>query len=43
MFTNQDVTESESGSQQPPNPLFYLDRGAILVEDTDEEVTLQTQ
>lgn len=41
MFTNQEVTESESGSQQPPNPLFYLDQGAILVEDADEEVTLQ--
>jgi hypothetical protein len=41
MFSNQEVTESESGSQQPPNPLFYLDQGAILVEDADEEVTLQ--
>lgn len=41
MFTNQEVTQSESGSQQPPNPLFYLDPGAILIEDADEEVTLQ--
>lgn len=41
MSTDQDAMYSEPPPQQPPNPLIYLDQGAILVEDADEEVTSQ--